>query len=105
MRKVGRNFEKNLDCGVEQVTLSWLETVLTGEKRTEIVKRRKELRDLTEKLKREYMSTMFLLSDCARFNSVLLRSIFNIGNNGMVTYGSNGSKKHHAGRKLVNLQF
>ena len=92
-------------CNIEQITLSMLEAVLSGERKTRVAGRKAELTLLTAKLKKEHLSTMMLLSDCARFNSELLRSVFELGRTGTITYSSSGSAKRQAGMALVNLQF
>ncbi len=94
-----------LDCSFEQMTLSRLEATLVGEKKAQVTERKVKLRTLTEELKKEHLSTAMLLSDCARFNSVLLRSIFDIGKTGMVYYSSDGAAKRQSDTAFVNLQF
>lgn len=94
-----------LDCNIEQMTLSRLETILPGEKKAQVADRKTKLRLLTVELKKEHLATAMLLSDCARFNSVLLKSVFELGKIGTVTYNSNGSAKRQTDTAFVNLQF
>lgn len=97
-----------LDCSLEQMTLSRLEEVLPEEKKAQVTERKDKLRLLAEELKKEYLSTTMLLSDCARFNSLLLKTIFGLGKTGMVYYNSNGAAKRSVlGRTaaFVNLEF
>jgi len=94
-----------LGCRVEQITLSRLEAELTGEKKAQVAERKTKLRLLADELKKEHLSTSLLLSDCARFNSVLLKGIFELGKAGTITYDSNGFAKRRTYRRLVNLQF
>jgi len=94
-----------LGCNLEQVTLSGLEQILKDTKKAQIADRKVKLKTLTEKLKREHLSTTLLLSDCARFNSLVLRSIFDFGKATTVTYGSNGSARRQSDTTFVNLQF
>ncbi len=98
-------FAAALRCGVGDMTLSRLESVLGDEKRIEVAQRKVELRSLTEKLQREHAKTAMLLSDCARFNSALLRGILGIGNTGTTTYGSDGVRRVQSNSVFVSLQF
>jgi len=94
-----------LDCSLEQMTLSRLEAELYEEKKAEVAERKTKLQTLTGKLKKEHLSTAMLLSDCARFNSMLLRSILKLGQAGTITYSPNGSADHQTNAAFVNLQF
>lgn len=90
---------------LKNMTLAALEDVLEGEKRIELSERKEKLKPLVEQLKKEHLRTSMLLSDCARFNSLLLRNILNPGNTETVTYSSNGITKRHRDNSLMNLQF
>jgi hypothetical protein len=94
-----------LDCSFAQMTLSRLETVLSGEKKTEVTKRKIKLHTLAGKLKIEHSSTAMLLSDCSRFNSVLLKGILELGQTGTITYSSIGSAERQTNSTFMNLQF
>ncbi|MHC4158123.1 MAG: flagellar export chaperone FlgN [Planctomycetota bacterium] len=94
-----------LDCGIEQVTLSSLDTVLPEEQKVQVAERKSKLQSLAEELKREHLSTALLLAECARFNRLLLKSIFDLGRTGMVYYGSDGSTKRQIDTAFMNLQF
>ncbi len=92
-------------CNLEQMTLSVLEDELTGEKKAQVAERKAMLRLLTDRLKKEHISTAMLLSDCARFNNVLLKSIFEIGRSGTITYDSKGFTRSQTDGGFVNLRF
>jgi len=94
-----------LDCSFKQMTLSRLEAALPKEKKAEVTKRKDILRSLTKELKKEHLSTAMLLSDCARFNGLLLKSIFDLGKTETVIYNSNGDTKRQTDVAFVNLQF
>ena len=104
-QSIRKNLADALGCNFEQVTLSAIETVLPEEQKTQIAERKDKLRALTEELKKEHLSTALLLSECARFNSILLKSIFDFGKTETVTYNSKGSAKQQNEMALVNLQF
>lgn len=94
-----------LDCSIEQVTLSRLDTVLPEERKVQVAERKGKLQSLAEQLKKEHLSTALLLAECARFNRLLLKSIFDLGRTGMVYYGSDGSAKRQIDTAFMNLQF
>jgi hypothetical protein len=87
------------------MTLSRLETALSGDKKTEITQRKIKLQTLAGKLKKEHSSTAMLLSDCARFNSSLLKSILEFGQAGTITYSSRGFAERQTNPAFMNLQF
>ncbi len=94
-----------LGCNTEQMTLSGLEANLPKEKKAQVTKKKAKLMSLIKELKKEYLSTALLLSDCARFNNLLLKSIFDLGKTGAVYYNSNGATKQQTDLAFVNLQF
>jgi len=93
------------NCSLKQMTLSRLEAKLPGEKKAEVAERRAKLQTLADKLKKEHLSTTMLLSDCARFNSVLLKSVLEFGQAEIVTYNPKGFVNRQANSAFVNLQF
>ena len=94
-----------LDCSPKQMTLSILEAELAGEKKTQVAERKAMLRLLAGQLKKEHLSTSLLLSDCARFNSVLLKSVLEFGQAGTITYSPKGFAKRQANSAFMNFQF
>ena len=92
-------------CSLEQMTLSRLEGVLSGEKKAQVAERKVKLRSLTEELKKEHLGTALLLSECARFNHVLLKTILDLGKTEIVHYTCNGSTSRQTETAFVNLQF
>ena len=94
-----------LEHNPEQMTLSKLEAWLSGERKGEVKRRRIKLQTLAEELKKEYLSTTMLLSDCARFNSILLSGILRFGQAEAITYSPGGSAERQTDSAFVNLQF
>lgn len=92
-------------CEPKQMTLSRLEATLPEEKKGQVAQRKTKLRALTEELKKEHLSTVLLLSECSRFNSLLLKSILGLGKTGSITYNSDGRTKRQTDTAFVNLQF
>jgi len=94
-----------LGLEVKDMTLTRLEGVLEEDGRIKVSHRKEKLKTLVAKLQTEHLRTSMLLSDCSRFNSLLLKSILNLGNTEAVTYSSNGATKRHNENVLMNLQF
>jgi len=94
-----------LGYNTEQMTLSALEASLPKEKKAQVTKMKAKLMLLVKELKKEYLSTALLLSECARFNNLLLKSIFDLGKTGTVYYNSNGVTKRQTDMAFVNLKL
>ena len=104
-QSIRTEFAGSLGCDCGDVTLTRLEAELSGERKIQVSQRKVELRLLTERLKNEHFKTAMLLSDCARFNSALLKGILEVGRTGAVTYGCDGAARVHDESVLVSLQF
>jgi hypothetical protein len=104
-RSVRRELAGVFSCSLEEMTLSRLETILPEQKKVQVSDKKASLRALIRQLKREHSSTAMLLSECARFNSLLLRTIFGVGKTGTVTYNPDGAARRQIDTTLVNLQF
>lgn len=92
-------------CSLDQMTLSRLEADLSGEKKAEVAQRKTRLQTLTRRFKKEHLSTMSLLSDCARFNSMLVKSVLEFGRTGSITYSRKGYAERQDNTAFVNLQL
>ena len=104
-RSIRRELAGAFGCNVEEMTLSRLETMLPEQKKGQASDRRASLQALIKQLKREHLSTAMLLSECARFNRLLLRTIFDVGKTGTITYNPDGAARQYIDTTLVNLQF
>lgn len=100
-----RDLAKAFECNLEQLTLTRLETRLTGEIKVQVSTVKESLQMVTEKLRKEYLSTAMLLCECARFNRMLLKNIFEFSQRGAVTYSPNGLAQPHGNAAFMNLQF
>ena len=88
-----------IGCPEESMNLSVLKKHLSQPELIEqVVERQLKLRNLVMRMKKEYVSTVALLSDCARINSALLKCIFGRGRDNLVCYNSAGeiSKQNDA---------
>jgi hypothetical protein len=88
-----------------QVTLTALETLLPKDKKDRITERKEEIQSLVVKFRKEHLETVLLLSECARFNNLLLKSIFNLSKIESFSYTKNGSTKRQTDVTLINLQL
>ncbi|MGD8787033.1 MAG: hypothetical protein PVJ60_06385 [Phycisphaerales bacterium] len=103
--KIREKLANAFGCNAKQITLSALEANLPKEKKNQIKFIKEKLMSLIIELKKEYLSTTLLLSECTRFNNKLLKSIFDFGKNEMVYYNSNGATKRQTDTAFVNLQL
>jgi len=94
-----------LGCGIEHITLSAIEKSLSKAKREQVSRMQARLKSLVQELRREYLSTVLLLSECSRLNNMLLKSIFDVGGTGDVYYNANGVTRRQTGLTFVNLQL
>ncbi len=104
-QSVRKDLANALGWTVEQTTLSRLETALPAGTKAQVASKKAELQSLINKLKKEHLSTAMLLSECARFNSLLLRGVFGLGRTGTLTYRANGAAKRQTDASFVNLHL
>lgn len=104
-QSIRKDLANALGYSVKQMTLSQFEITLPKEKKAQITNRKAKLLALIKKLKKEHSSTVLLLSECTRLNSLLLRTIFNLEKTGTVIYSSSGATKRQSDMAFVNMQF
>ena len=104
-QNIRKRLANALGYNIKELTLSVLEENLPKKITTQITNKKARLKSLVKELKKEYLSTALLLSECARFNNLLLNNIFNIGKTGAVYYNSNGTTKQQTDMAFVNLQY
>jgi hypothetical protein len=92
-------------CGDVQITLSMLEKELLGRQREKVAEKKKMLQELVGDLKKVHLSTTMLLSESARFNSILLKGIFNFVSSGITTYSPKGTAERQSGTAFMNVRF
>jgi hypothetical protein len=90
---------------IEQMTLSTLESSLPDAKRAQITERKTQLQSLIIGYKKEHLGTAMLLAECARFNNLLLKSIFDFRKTEGVCYDSSGTAERETDMAFVNLQL
>jgi len=104
-QSVRKDLADAIGCSVEQMTLSALETTLPKEKEAQVADRKTKLRALIKELRKEHINTALLLSDCARFNNLLLRALFDLGKTGTIYYKPNGATKRRTDTTFVNMRL
>jgi hypothetical protein len=96
-----------LDFDNRHVTLTVLEQsgLLSLDKQTRITAQKAKLKTLVIKLKAEYEHTARFLTECSRFNSIVLKSIFALGKTGGISYNAAGAAKRHNEPAFVNMRL
>jgi hypothetical protein len=93
------------DCDSGKMTLSMLEVELSGVKKTQVTEMKAKLQVLVKELKEEQLKTTMLLSDCSRFNSLLLKNVLELGSAKGMTYSPSGFAEQNVDTGFVNMQF
>ena len=104
-KSIRKELAESFGCDLEQMTLSALQASLPEAKKDQVTQMKAKLRSLSAELKKEYLSTALLLSECARFNNLLLKGIFNLGKTESIHYNSNGETRRQIDMAFVNLQI
>lgn len=100
-----KDLANTLGCSVKQVTLSALEVALPEEKKIQVKDRKIKLKGLIEELRKEHLSTVLLLSDCARFTRQFLKALFDLGGKRTVFYSPNGATRKLTETTFVNMKL
>lgn len=104
-KSIRKELADSLGLSIKEMTLSALRECLPEAKKDQVTQMKAKLRSLSEELKKEYSSTALLLSECARFNNLLLKGIFDLGKTQSVHYNSNGETRRQIDMAFVNLQI
>ena len=104
-QRLRRHLAALLDVPTDELTLSRLAGALPAALGQSVACQRKALRDLVDRLGREYRSTSLLLADCVRFNSALFRAVFQQGKNETVVYGATGEARPCTQSHLMDVHF
>lgn len=96
---------RSLGCPAGDLTLSVLRSRVPDSRRSLLADRQKTLASLVKRLKREYTLTVALVSDCARFNRLLVRAIFGTGDERGTTYGAAGTATRRTNAAMVSLKI
>ena len=89
----------------EELTLSVLRTRIAGPAKAAITESQQKLKALVERLQREYVSTVALLSDCARINLLLLKTVFERSRTGLVCYDSGGLTERRGDAAFMSMRL
>jgi hypothetical protein len=104
-RLIRERLSELLGCDAHELTLSILKTHVPEPAKTAIVESQKKLRALVGRLQREYVSTVALLSDCARINSLLLKIVFGRSRTGLVCYDSAGQAARESDAAFMSMRL
>ncbi len=104
-KSIRKELAHSLGCPVEKITLTSLAQILPEEKKSLIVERKEKLTELLKQLKNEYHATAVLLSECARFNRILLKTLFNNKTAETITYDADGSARRYFDSAFVNMKL
>ncbi|MBW8014777.1 MAG: flagellar protein FlgN [Planctomycetes bacterium] len=91
-------------CEMKEMTLTKLIQILEPERSEQIRETKEKLERLLARFKTEHLSTFMLLSECSRFNEVMLSALLN-GRRDEATYNRQGSMKWQKKQSIVNLQL
>lgn len=94
-----------INCDPAQMNLSRLHNYVSQEMQSAIRLRKNTLQFLSARLQKELAATQMLLTDCARFNRMLLNAIFNNRAAETLTYNPSGLTKRQTETMLMNVQF
>lgn len=102
--RVRKRLADTLGIAVEKLTLSKLHSFVEEPYQTALAEKKNVLSRMVERFKTEHETTVFLLSDSARFNSLLLRSLISLSSTESVTYKP-GKVSRANGAAFVNTQY
>ncbi len=94
-----------LGCRTNELTLSVLVKRIGEPAKTAVAMSREKLKALVGHLQREYASTVALLTDCARINSMLLKIIFERSRRGPVCYDSTGVTSRESDAAFMSMRL
>ncbi len=91
-------------CQTQEMTLTRLIQILPPQ-RGELIRQTKgKLEHLLSRFQAEHLSTFMLLSECSRFNEIMLSALLN-GSQDESTYNRQGSVNRQRKQSIVNLQL
>jgi hypothetical protein len=91
-------------CDVSEMTLTKMIEVLPSHRSEQLQEVKDRLENLLERFKSEHLSTFMLLTECSRFNEVMLSALLN-GKRDESTYNRQGTMKWQSEQNIVNLQL
>lgn len=102
--RVRKRLADMLGIAVEKLTLSKLHGYIEEPYQTALAEKKNVLSQIVERFKTEHEATVFLLSDSARFNSLLLRSLISLSSTESVIYKP-GKVSRADGAAFINTQY
>lgn len=102
--RVRKRLADMLGIAVEKLTLSKLHGYIEEPYQMALAEKKNVLSQIVERFKTEHEATVFLLSDSARFNSLLLRSLIGLSSTESITYKP-GKVSRTDSAAFVNMQY
>ncbi len=99
-----KQLSQALGCENEHITLNQLAQNLPPDSRTQLLEKKQQLKNLIARLKAEHVATVDLLTDCERFNRLLLNAVFK-RSNGRLTYNHTGASENNNNNKFVDMKY
>jgi hypothetical protein len=91
-------------CETKEMTLTKMIQILEPSRSEQVRQVRDKLENLLSKFKAEHLSTFMLLSECSRFNGIMLSALLN-GRQDEPTYNRQGSMNRQSKQNIMNLQL
>lgn len=91
-------------CETSEMTLTKLTQILPPGRSDHVKKTRNKLENVLSRFKAEHLSTFMLLSECSRFNGIMLSALLN-GRRDETTYNRKGSMNQDSKQNIMNLQL
>jgi hypothetical protein len=91
-------------CETKEMTLTRLIQILPSERSEQVRETKEKLEHLLSRFQAEHLSTFMLLSECSRFNGIMLSAFLN-GRQDESTYNRQGSMNRDAKQNIMNLQL
>lgn len=104
-KSIRKAIADSLGCPAEKITLTSLAQTLPEEKKNLIAERKEKLTELLRQLKNEYHATAALLSECARFNRILIKTLFSNKTSETITYHADGSARRYMDSTFLNMKL
>lgn len=91
-------------CETKEMTLTRLIQILPPERSEQVRQTKEKLEHLLSRFQAEHLSTFMLLSECSRFNEIMLSALLN-GRRDESTYNRQGSMNRDVKQNIMNLQL
>jgi len=102
---IRKEMAQMLGCEPAELTLSVLKNAVEGQARNKVAQIQEKLKTVTGRLQAEYAVTVKLISECARINTILLKTVFEKRMSGQVFYDSTGLTKRQGDAAFMSMRL